>query len=435
MKKIFISLIFFCSVLLIFFTMLRSNGSYNQKLLLINFLFEEEIVKKVEDKIATGQISKLYNLRDLNYPDKEEKLSFSKINLKKLNLGKESNENYLMFEKPQTQKFFIEQNNDELYFLDSKLNLKKIKISEILNNQFKNYEVIENDLNIFDLNRVLGFLISNDKVYVSLSRGDNKKCNFFEIYESEKINLNKLKFNLFFKSEKCISWNFAGKMINYTFKEKNGILFSTSAISDDKKLAQDKDSIFGKIIFKAFDGEMNEIFSLGHRNPQGLIEYKNNIIATEHGPKGGDEINLISYKNNYGWPESSYGNLYDDEKLKLKRNEILNLDLYYKKNHKKFGFVEPIFSFVPSIGINDIILISKNFSLMWENNFFITSLNAGSLFRVKFNENLDKIIFSEKIFIGERIRDIEYLKEQNLFLLALENTGSLGVIYKELSLN
>ena len=72
---------------------------------------------------------------------------------------------------------------------------------------------------------------------------------------------------------------------------------------------------------------------------------------------------------------------------------------------------------------------------MWENNFFITSLNAGSLFRVKFNENLDKIIFSEKIFIGERIRDIEYLKEQNLFLLALENTGSLGVIYKELSLN
>ena len=198
MKKIFISIIFLFSFAY-FFTMLRSNGSYNQKLLLINFLFEEEIVKKVEDKIATGQISKLYNLRDLNYPDKEEKLSFSKINLKKLNLGKESNENYLMFEKPQTQKFFIEQNNDELYFLDSKLNLKKIKISKILNNKFKNYEVIENDLNIFDLNRVLGFLISNDKVYVSLSRGDNKKCNFFEIYESEKINLNKLKFNLFFK--------------------------------------------------------------------------------------------------------------------------------------------------------------------------------------------------------------------------------------------
>ena len=119
----------------------------------------------------------------------------------------------------------------------------------------------------------------------------------------------------------------------------------------------------------------------------------------------------------------------------MKINEFLYFDFNNKKNHKKFGFVEPIFSFVPSIGINDIILISKNFSLMWENNFFITSLNAGSLFRVKFNENLDKIIFLEKIFIGERIRDIEYLKEQNLFLLALENTGSLKDIYKELSLN
>ena len=82
--------------------------------------------------------------------------------------------------KPQP-KVLIEQNNDELYFLDSKLNLKKIKISEILNNQFKNYEVIENDLNIFDLNRVLGFLISNDKVYVSLSRGDNKNVTFWNM--------------------------------------------------------------------------------------------------------------------------------------------------------------------------------------------------------------------------------------------------------------
>ena len=75
-------------------------------------------------------------------------------------------------------------------------------------------------------------------------------------------------------------------------------------------------------------------------------------------------------------------------------------------------------------------MIPKKFSLAWENNFFIASLNAGSLFRVKFDENFDKIIFVEKIFIGERIRDIEYLEEKNIFLLALENTGSLGVISK-----
>ena len=54
----------------------------------------------------------------------------------------------------------------------------------------------------------------------------------------------------------------------------------------------------------------HEIFSLGHRTPQGLVVYDNNIIATEHGPKGGDEINKIEYKKNYGWPIVSYGSLY-----------------------------------------------------------------------------------------------------------------------------
>ena len=82
-------------------------------------------------------------------------------------------------------------------------------------------------------------------------------------------------------------------MINYTLKKK-WILFN-KRYKWWQKISSDKDSIFGKIIFKAFDGEINETFSLGHRN-QGLIEYKNNIIATEHGPKGGDEINLISIK-------------------------------------------------------------------------------------------------------------------------------------------
>ena len=123
MKKIFFSLICFCLIFLIFFAAFKIKGNYNQKLLLIDFLFEEEIVKKIEDKISTNQISKFYNLRNLEYPNKEEKLSLSKINLKKLNLGKEANKNYLMFEKPQTQKFFIEKNNDRLFFLDSKLNL------------------------------------------------------------------------------------------------------------------------------------------------------------------------------------------------------------------------------------------------------------------------------------------------------------------------
>ena len=80
---------------------------------------------------------------------------------------------------------------------------------------------------------------------------------------------------------------------------------------------------------------------MGHRNPQGLyFDTENNIILeTEHGPQGGDEINFnyLSPKTpkNFGWPISSYGVPYE-------RNENEN----YKKSHKKYGFEEPIFSFV-----------------------------------------------------------------------------------------
>jgi len=64
---------------------------------------------------------------------------------------------------------------------------------------------------------------------------------------------------------------------------------------------------------------------------------------------------------------------------------------------------------------------------MWsDNNFLISSLNGRSIYRVKFDENFQKIIFAEKIFVGERIRDIIYNKKFNAFILGLEDSGSIG---------
>ena len=86
----------------------------------------------------------------------------------------------------------------------------------------------------------------------------------------------------------------------------------------------------------------------GHRNPQGLkyIESQNLLLMSEHGPKGGDEIN-INYLDkiedkNYGWPISSYGEHYDG---KFREEAPLN------KSHKEYGFIEPMKYFVPSIGL------------------------------------------------------------------------------------
>ena len=98
------------------------------------------------------------------------------------------------------------------------------------------------------------------------------------------------------------------------------------------------------------------------------------------------------------------------------------------KNHKDFGFVEPIFAFVPSIGISEIIKIPEKYSKKLKNNFFVSSLNGKTLYRVIFDHNLEKIISMEPIYIGERIRDIEYDELNNVFLLILENTPSLGIL-------
>ena len=146
------------------------------------------------------------------------------------------------------------------------------------------------------------------------------------------------------------------------------------------------------------------------------------IIATENGPAGGDEINKILFNKNYGWPLASYGDKYFRDKSVDKIN--------YKKNHKLNNFEEPIFSFIPSIGISEIIKLPNNFANFWQDNFLIGSLNKKILYRVKFDEQFSKIIYLEEIFIGDRIRDILYLENEKIILLTLEMSGAIGIIKK-----
>jgi glucose/arabinose dehydrogenase len=98
--------------------------------------------------------------------------------------------------------------------------------------------------------------------------------------------------------------------------------------------------------------------------------------------------------------------------------------------HEENGFIEPIYAFIPSIGISQIVKIDDNFSKNWDNNFLIASLNGNHLYRIKFDKEFEKVFFIEEIYIGERIRDLIFLKEENVILLALESSGSLGILKK-----
>ena len=161
------------------------------------------------------------------------------------------------------------------------------------------------------------------------------------------------------------------------------------------------------------------VFSKGHRLSQGLFANNNLILQTEHGPRGGDEINKIIFQKNYGWPEVSYGEKYG---LSFTKKPS------YKKNHYKNGFEEPIYSFVPSIGISEIIKLPNTFSKHFQNNFVLSSLNGHNLYRVKFDELFERVIYLEKIFIGERVRDLKFHDKLNIIILAFEENGEIGII-------
>ena len=167
-----------------------------------------------------------------------------------------------------------------------------------------------------------------------------------------------------------------------------------------------------------------EIISMGHRNPQGLyFDKKNNfILETEHGPKGGDEINLIEIDKinndkiqNFGWAISSAGEHYGGK-------SDANKELYEKyplyKSHSEYGFIEPLKSFVPSIAISEILKIGKS-------KYVVSSMKDKSLYFFELNEQ-KQIINLDRVEVFERVRDIR-LNNNQLYLF-MEDTASIGVI-------
>ena len=295
---------------------------------------------------------------------------------------------------------FLSINMNELN-AGKKINIKKIDIENLLNIDGK----------------ILDTLIIDNQIFVSKS-SIYDLCDKLEIYQAE-IDQS-LKFEIFKSFNECSSIGIsAGRLAKYNFNGQNGILITTNDSDNDYpgKKAQDDNSIFGKIIFVDKQSKNFTIISKGHRNAQGISVIGDIILSTEHGPKGGDEINRIILGKNYGWPIASYGVPYKSIKLK------------YLDSHKKNGFEEPLYAFVPSIGISEIIFLPDTFNFKWKDSVLVSSLNGRSIYRIKFeDENYDKIIYQEKIYVGERIRDIKYSEKLNSILMALERTGDIGIL-------
>lgn len=400
---------------------LRENLSSESKIYIKNLFFGEEYMERIQ------------NLSFMNYNQKTlPRTQFEMIDLKKIKLDTKSTDRIHYDYGNKTKKFFIDIDkiNKNIIIVGSYGDIKIIQ-------DFKKFEEseIKNNLSEFNIYDVLDVAYVNNEIFISSTTSRNNKtdCYYFELLKSE-VNMEKLKFEKIYQTKNCMESQLGGRIHEYIHKNMEGILLTLGASADDKDFAQDDNSPFGKILFLNLNGDKVEIFSKGHRNPQGITINNNIILSTEHGPYGGDEINKIEYNKNYGWPIASYGEPYSfggNYGALYSRGGVIKGgdDFLFKKSHSENNFVEPIFSFIPSIGISEIIKVPNDFSKYWRmNNYLVTSLNGRSIYRIEIDEQFNKILFVEKIYIGERIRDIKYSKKLNSFILALEDSGSLGIL-------
>lgn len=211
----------------------------------------------------------------------------------------------------------------------------------------------------------------------------------------------------------------------------DGLLFMTLGERFTRKDdAQKLDNHHGKIIRIAKDGRvpadnpfvktagaLPEIWSYGHRNPQGLaLSPKGALWAHEHGPQGGDEINVIEPGRNYGWPVITYGENYGGGAIGAGISS-------------KDGMAQPLHYWVPSIAPSGMVFMtSTRYGPDWVGNLWVGSLKFGYLDRIELAAPFQgKVVREHKLLadLGERIRDVRQGPDGLLYVLTDNARGRL----------
>ena len=215
----------------------------------------------------------------------------------------------------------------------------------------------------------------------------------------------------------------------------DGTLFMSSPFRRDFDNPQNMKSDISKLLrlnddgsvpadnpFVGKDGYRPEIWTLGHRAIEGIVFHPvtGELWATEHGPQGGDEANIIQKGANYGWPLVSYGRDYDGSRVS---------DVPWQE-----GLIQPELFWVPSIATTGMMFYTGDKFPEWQNNLFVGSLMTA---RVPGTGHVERIEFSE---LGEqkrewfledlkqRIRDVQQGPDGLIYILTEEENGALLVM-------
>lgn len=167
--------------------------------------------------------------------------------------------------------------------------------------------------------------------------------------------------------------------------------------------------------FVGQDGYLPEIYSYGHRNIQGLIVHPETgqVWATEHGPRGGDEMNLIQAGRNYGWPVASRGQDY--------------------RTGEQFGdsvrdhpdMVSPVIDWTPNLAASGLAVVTGDHFPAWNGNLLAGGLRAEQIRRVVFRDG--EPVHEEELLRGRigRIRDIRVGPDGNLYVATDSSDGAI----------
>jgi glucose/arabinose dehydrogenase len=158
-----------------------------------------------------------------------------------------------------------------------------------------------------------------------------------------------------------------------------------------------------------------EIWSYGHRSPQGaaLNPWSGTLWENEHGPKGGDEINIVERGKNYGWPLATHGINYSGAPIPEAVGQTAP------------GTVQPHHVWEKSPGISGMAFYDGDRFKAWQHNVFIGALATKELIRLQFDG--DKVVHEERLMgeLKERIRDVRQGPDGYLYVLTDEDKGSL----------
>ena len=232
---------------------------------------------------------------------------------------------------------------------------------------------------------------------------------------------------IFSQAPKVASTLHFGSRIVFDDKGHMFIALGERSKTEFRGQSQDLGSDLGKVVrlnrdgsipndnpFVGKQGMRPEIWSYGHRNQQGaaMNPWTHELWTNEHGPRGGDEINIPRAGKNYGWPVVSYGINYDGTPV---------------GKGAKTGptFTDPIHYWVPSIGVSGMAFYTSDAIAPWKGNLFVGGLAIPQLVRLELDG--DKIVHEEALLtdLGSRIRTVKQGPDGALYLLTDNGEDSI----------